>query len=145
MTSSLIINVPQHLGMPRRILSGMVTFGLWCLWCGLWLPIIHNYHYLVHCCGSYSLAAVRLVDGATAISAEHVATVLLGTATTLLLWSLLPSHRQARPHRRNSLSDYARHFGLDVADVLRGHDASVCTVHHDEQGRITAIVRHPAP
>lgn len=144
LTDSLIINVPHRLGLPRRLLTWTVTLGLWVLWGCLWAPIIHNYSYLVHCCGSISVAAVRLLDGATVISMEHITSALLGTAATLMLWGMLPRHGRTGTHRQNSLTDYARHFGLEEAAILHGRSAAVCTVHHDEQGRITAIVRHPA-
>ncbi|HEX5276292.1 MAG TPA: poly-beta-1,6-N-acetyl-D-glucosamine biosynthesis protein PgaD [Fluviicoccus sp.] len=144
LTDSLIINAPHRLGLPRRVLTWALTLGLWILWGCLWEPIIHNYSYLVHCCGSYSVAAARLLGGAPVISAEHISAALLGTAATLMLWGLLPSQRQTEPHRRNGTDDYARHFGLSEVDILRGRGASVCTVHHDEHGRITAIVTHPA-
>jgi poly-beta-1,6-N-acetyl-D-glucosamine biosynthesis protein PgaD len=68
---------------------------------------------------------------------------LLGTSGTLVLWSRLPAFRRCSPEDASARS-YARHARVPEQELAAGRAASICVVHHDDEGRIVRVETHGA-
>jgi poly-beta-1,6-N-acetyl-D-glucosamine biosynthesis protein PgaD len=140
----LIINARRQLSWNRRLFSDASTLALWSVW--LWLCRSA----LVRLVGMFGVAlglrhsavhgasAGQLMFAGAVLTIEDAAVALLGTCGVLMLWNRLASQPAPTP-RINLVPDYAAHFGLDVQQLVEARDSSICTVHHDEAGRILRI------
>ena len=135
----LIINARRDLGWRRRLASDVLTAGLWVGWALLWIPVFRKLQQVIRLHVHFGLAAREVLDTVTPISLMHSMIALLGTSALLLLWSLLPTRRVGQAHEARATLDYARHFGVDEAEIQRGQDSRICIVSHDDLGAITAI------
>ncbi len=68
---------------------------------------------------------------------------MLAGAIVAALWTLPRLNKPRSPHGALNAPNYASHFGVDEPELASGRAAQVCTVHHDECGRILAIVSQP--
>ena len=129
----LIINIRKQLNWRQRFFSDSSTALMWGMWLYLWRPIvvISSVHVVTH----------PIVHVVTKISPSTmgyiIATVICGAAG-LLLWTLLPA-RRVKPIAHKTLTDYARHFHLPKQEIIAGREANICTVYHDEHGKIIGI------
>ena len=145
MANPLIINARRQLSWNRRLFSDASTLALWSMW--LWLCRSA----LIRLVGMFGVAfglrhsAVhdgsvgQLVFAGAALTIEDAIAALLGTCGVLMLWNRLAS-RPAPTPRVNLVPDYAAYFGLESQQLTEARSSSVCTVHHDEAGRILRIV-----
>ncbi len=83
-----------------------------------------------------SIAPVVPVGGMLTI--EDAIVALIGTCSLLMLWNRLASQPAPMP-RLAIVPDYAGHFGIEPRQLADARDSNVCTVHHDEAGRILRI------
>lgn len=145
MSASLIINARSRLSWHQRFVSDASTAFMWAFWIKLWLPVLRAM-LRVPFLDALARKSLRLllVQG-SAQSVEHYALALVGASGSLLVWSRLPAFKVATPELTTP-QDCAAHFGLPLAELLAGREASVCVVHHDESGRILRLERRaPAP
>ena len=139
MREKFIINARRDLRRRHRWLSDVLTAGLWIGWILLWLPAFRKLREVVRLHVDFELAAREVLDTVTPISITHSLVALIGTAASLLLWSLLPKRKATHAQGALSTADYARHFALDEAALQAGQASRVCIVRHDEDGAITGI------
>mgnify|MGYP001604698281 CR=1 FL=1 len=139
MRERMIINARHDLGLPRRVLSDVVTALMWCGWLLLWLPVFLKLRQVVALHLYFAPAAIELADVSRPIPLIHSIIALLGTSGLLLLWSLLPSRRLTHAHGVQTLDDYAEYFDLDPAEILIGRSSQICVVSHDDRGNIIGI------
>lgn len=129
---SLIIDARQELPWYKRLFSDTSTAVMWGGWLLLWRPVLaitglmsinhpHFFHNLFNFMGL-----------------EHYITALLACAAALLLWSALPAHRVKNPVTKQ-MKDYANYFELSPQMIQNGRKSQICTVHHDENGKIIRI------
>ncbi len=135
MKQPLIINVSQQMSWPRRFLTWTATAALWIVWLMLWGPIWHQLHGILQQ-GQHLRPVLHLMENMSPVSLPHAFFALLGTASTLLLWTFLPGRIRTYHHGVEILSDYARHFQLDEARIEQARQAQVVVVHHDDHGHI---------
>jgi poly-beta-1,6-N-acetyl-D-glucosamine biosynthesis protein PgaD len=139
MADKLIINARRELGWHRRLLSDVLTAGLWVGWFLLWIPVFRKLHQVIRLHLDFGLAAREVLYTVTPISFVHSMIALLGTSALLLLWSLLPKRRVGEAHEARTNLDYARYFQLDEADINLGRESRICVVSHKDDGAITGI------
>ena len=135
----MIINARRDLGWRRRLLSDVLTAGLWVGWILLWIPVFRKLHQVIRLHLDFGLAAREVLDTVTPISLMHSMIALLGTSALLLLWSLLPTRRVGQAHEARTTLDYARHFDIDESEINAGRDSRICIVSHEDDGAITGI------
>jgi poly-beta-1,6-N-acetyl-D-glucosamine biosynthesis protein PgaD len=138
MKNSLIINVRSQLRWHRRLVSDATTALLWAGWLWMCRPAVFALTRLLGLALGHRHPATKLLMLGTPVSVEATALALAGTSGLLLLWNRLSSQPALRPPT-TVLPDYAGHFGIDTQTIVAGRHSAVCTVHHDEQGRITRI------
>jgi poly-beta-1,6-N-acetyl-D-glucosamine biosynthesis protein PgaD len=140
MQDSPIINARRQLRWQRRLFSDATTALLWAGWLWLCRPAVFAVTRLLAIGLGLSLKhpAAKLLSLGAPVSVEGTALALAGTSALLILWNRLSSQPALRP-RLTRLPDYAGHFGIDTQAIVAGRHSAICTVHHDEQGRITRI------
>lgn len=143
MSESLIINVRRQLHWQRRLFSDAGTALLWGCWLWLFRPLFAVLSGLI---GTglgiqHSLLTALTLSGATSL--ENTALALLSTAGLLLLWNQLTTKLAQGQSPEQKLvcrpPDYAAHFGLSAAHVMRCRSNQFCVVHHDDRGNIARI------
>jgi poly-beta-1,6-N-acetyl-D-glucosamine biosynthesis protein PgaD len=139
MSNTLIINVRRQMPWQHRLASDTSTAVLWGWWLWLCRPALGALNWLSTLGANMSLPMGKLLLVGSAASLEPMA-ALVGTSSTLILWNLLPTQATPAANAR-TLRDYANHFGLPEEQILSGQSASVCVVHHGENGQITHIER----
>lgn len=139
MNDGLIINARHHLSWYVRLCSDAGTAVMWIGWLYLWRPLMQMFIWLNSWGASFRIGVTKVLSNTPTLTLEGSVIALLGTSSTLLLWSLLPSKQVKTAHQVSSLRDYARHFDLPEQQIRVGRDTSVCIVHHDAQGKITHI------
>lgn len=132
MNHSLIIDARKQLTWHQRLFSDTSTAMMWAVWLLLWRPIV-----LFTWVMSIHQPAV-LWHFLDMIGLEQYITALLACGAALLLWNTLPSH-QVRDTNARELNDYATHFKLDSQQIVAGREQRICTIHHDENGKIIGI------
>jgi poly-beta-1,6-N-acetyl-D-glucosamine biosynthesis protein PgaD len=139
----LIINARRHLSWNRRLLSDASTLVLWTMW--LWLcrsALLRFIGMMSVALGlrhsAHGAAAGQLVFAGAVLTIEDAAVALVGTCGMLMLWNRLASQPAPTP-RLNLVPDYAGYFDLEPRVLAEARASSVCTVHHDEAGRILRI------
>jgi poly-beta-1,6-N-acetyl-D-glucosamine biosynthesis protein PgaD len=70
---------------------------------------------------------------------HHSVVAFAGASGTLLVWNRLPARKICASAGELSVREHARHFQLPERELLAGRHASVCVVHHDEEGRIIRL------
>jgi poly-beta-1,6-N-acetyl-D-glucosamine biosynthesis protein PgaD len=133
-----IINARHQLRWQRRLVSDASTALLWAGWLWLCRPAVFALTRLLGLALGLKHPATRLLTSDAPVSVEGTVLALAGTAGLLLLWNRLSAQPALRP-QTTVLPDYAGHFGIDTQTIVAGRHSAVCTVHHDEQGRITRI------
>ncbi len=139
MNDGLIINARHNLTWYVRLGSDATTAMMWAGWLYLWRPLMQMLILLNSWGASFRMTATKVLCNTPTLSLEGSIIALLGTSSTLLLWSLLPSKQVKSAHQVSTLRDYARHFELPEQQIRLGRDTSVCVVHHDAEGKITHI------
>ncbi|MBS0193262.1 MAG: poly-beta-1,6-N-acetyl-D-glucosamine biosynthesis protein PgaD [Proteobacteria bacterium] len=139
MTQRLIINARKELSWRRRLLSDGFTALLWIGWFVLWFPVFRKLYQAIALHRFFASAAIDVLDTLTPISLPHALLALIGTSALLMLWSLLPMRKLTQAHVVQTLEDYAAYFELDETAIAAGQRSRICTIHHDEEGRIVAI------
>ena len=81
---------------------------------------------------------VKLLALGAPVTVGNTAVALFGTSGLLLLWNQLSARREP-VMRSPELPEYASHFGVTASELKYGRVSQVCTVHHDEQGRIVRL------
>jgi poly-beta-1,6-N-acetyl-D-glucosamine biosynthesis protein PgaD len=144
----LIINARRHLSWNRRLLSDASTLVLWTMW--LWLcrsallrfigmmGVMLGLRHAAH-----GATTGQLMFAGAVLTIEDAAVALVGTCGMLMLWNRLSSQPAPMP-RLNMTPDYAGYFDLEPQVLAKARASSVCTVHHDETGRILRIDAGPA-
>lgn len=142
--NSLIINARHQMPWRRRLFSDATTAMLWGCWLWLWRPVLSAFNWLAGFGASFTnfivhfhSALPKIING-SGLGFEGGVVTLVGTSGTLLLWNLLPARKVSMPEVQ-TLRDYARHFDLPEQTILAGRAASVCVVHHDDNGHIIGI------
>jgi poly-beta-1,6-N-acetyl-D-glucosamine biosynthesis protein PgaD len=139
MNDGLIINARHNLSWYVRLGSDATTAMMWAGWLYLWRPLMQMLILLNTWGASFRITATKVLSNTPTLTLEGSLIALLGTSSTLLLWSLLPSKKLKTAHQVSTLRDYARHFDLPEQQIRAGRNTSVCVVHHDAQGKITHI------
>ena len=129
MDKHLIIDVRRNLPLRRRMGSDLATAAVW----GGWVMLVFN---------SFPGAAHARPALAHAAAARLPALTinplwLLAGFVVAVLWTAPRLFRPAKPSA--PAPDYASHFGISEPELVTGRAAQVCTVHHDDHGRIVAI------
>jgi poly-beta-1,6-N-acetyl-D-glucosamine biosynthesis protein PgaD len=137
----LIIDARHQLSWNRRLFSDASTLALWSMW--LWLcrsALLRMVGVLGVMLGiSHAAplsAAPQLIAGMFSI--EDAALALVGTGAMLMLWNRLASQPAPMP-RIHAVPDFTAHFGVEATMLDAARASRVCTVHHDESGRILRI------
>lgn len=141
MRHPLIIDARRQLSWNRRLFSDASTLVLWSMW--LWLcrsavlrmagtlgVMLGISHAGVHSAAPLVIAGM--------FSIEDAALALVGTGAMLMLWNRLASQPAPLP-RIHAVPDFVAHFGVDASALDTARASQVCTVHHDESGRILRI------
>jgi hypothetical protein len=85
-----------------------------------------------------TVVAPPIIPTGGILTLEDAVVALIGTCTLLMLWNRLSSQPAPTP-RLAIVPDYAGHFGIEPRQLADARDSGVCTVHHDEAGRILRI------
>ncbi len=135
MTNPLIINVRPQLRWHQRLFSDTSTALMWGMWLYLWRPLL-----VITSAKAISLhpVVIQFFKGSSPISLEMGVSVIISGSIALMMWGLLPS-RQVKETSTKTLADYAEHFHIPEAEIIEGRAANICTVYHDEHGRMTHI------
>lgn len=139
MSDTLIINARQHMPWQLRLASDTSTAVLWGWWLWLCRPVLGLVNWLGTLGSGMNLSATKLLVIGSSATLEPFA-ALVGTSGTLMLWNLLPAP-PSPVTKAPGILEYAAHFGLPEAQVVSGQSASVCVVHHGDNGQITHIER----
>jgi poly-beta-1,6-N-acetyl-D-glucosamine biosynthesis protein PgaD len=134
----LIINARRQLRWHQRLFCDASTFALWSMWLWMCRPVLLSAMGLVGMMMGYHHPAKHPLFPGAMVSAEDAVFLLLCTGGLLMLWNRVASQPAVRP-RVNAVPDYARYFDLDPRAIADARQSGVCTVHHDEQGRIVRI------
>jgi poly-beta-1,6-N-acetyl-D-glucosamine biosynthesis protein PgaD len=137
MSGSLIINARHRLAWHQRLFSDASTAMMWGGWLWLWSPVLRSSDWLAALGVRSYPTLMKLLASGSADDLQRSVVALVGTTGTLLVWTWLPA-RKARPSAL-SVRDYARHFELPEHELQAGRHASVCVVHHDDEGRIVQL------
>jgi poly-beta-1,6-N-acetyl-D-glucosamine biosynthesis protein PgaD len=141
MSRSPIINARHRLRWHQRLCSDASTVIMWGAWLKLWYPVLRSFAWVDF--GVLSqFTPMKLLSSGSVVDVQRYAVALVGTSGTLLLWNRLPAAKVCNPEAQ-SLTDYARHFGLSEQEILAGRGTSVSVVHHDDGGRIIRVERRP--
>lgn len=133
-TDSLIIDARRQLPWTMRLASDTSTAMLWGWWLWLCRPVLGMVSWI-----SAYLPSKLLIIGST-MTLEAPMAALVGTSGSLMLWNLLPA-QSAPTSKAYTLNTYANHFNLPMEQITDGREASVCVVHHGDDGRIVRIER----
>lgn len=140
MSDTLIINARHHMPWQHRLVSDTSTAVLWGWWLWLCRPVLNAIHWLGALGNGMNLSLTKFMILGSTTALEAPVAALVGTSSTLMLWNMLPA--QATPTAKaRSTQDYAAHFGLTEEQILSGQSASICVVHHGENGQIVCIER----
>jgi poly-beta-1,6-N-acetyl-D-glucosamine biosynthesis protein PgaD len=138
MSHTLIINARAQLRWQRRLFSDATTAAAWGFWLWLWRPVVSTLSWVFGARLGLQHTALKLLAIGTPVTIGNTAVALFGTSGALLLWNRLAVRKQAPVHTA-CLTDYARHFGLSEQHIQRGRSSQICTVRHDDQGRIVDL------
>ncbi len=138
MNDSLIIDARSQLRWTRRLFSDASTAVAWGFWLWLWRPVLSTLSWVFGVRLGLQHTLVKLLAVGAPITVGNTAVALFGTSGALLLWNQLSARRHPLLHTPE-LPDYAAYFGVTPNQLLRGRASQVCTVHHDEQGRIVRL------
>ncbi len=134
---SLIIDLRSQLQWHQRMLTDIFTALLWGVWFYLWRPItsllmwIHSWSSLLRpTSAKFFYSGVFTLEGFVS---------LVGTASLLMLWSLLPKRNANTQNKAHTIEESADYFGLTIENLKQGQNAKTCVVFHDEFGRITQV------
>lgn len=139
MSNALIINARHHLSAYQRFTSNASTAMLWGGWLWMWRPLLNVFNWVNNLGANVQPTLLKLMATGTPMSLEGSVMALIGASGTLLLWNMLPAQKARTSAQTPLLRDYADYFELPELDILSGRASNVCTVHHDETGRITRI------
>lgn len=138
MSDTLIINARRHMPWQHRLASDTSTAVLWGWWLWLCRPALNALHWVGSVGNGMNLSLTKFMILGSTTALEAPVAALVGTSSTLMLWNMLPA--QPTPaSKAHTVMDYARHFGLSEEQILAGQSASVCVVHHGENGQIVRI------
>ena len=118
------------------MLSDMGTAGLWGLWLWLCRPALGALSWLRGAWIQHGVAHLIALGASSAI--ERGAFALCSACGIVWLWGELSQRRRNAPMPTYS-PNYAVHFGLSDLQLHRYRMSQVCIVHHDDDGRISAI------
>jgi poly-beta-1,6-N-acetyl-D-glucosamine biosynthesis protein PgaD len=138
MSHSLIINARAQLHWQRRLVSDATTAAAWGFWLWLWRPVVSTLSWLFGARLGLQQTALKLLSVGAPITVADTVMALFGTSGALLLWNRLAVRKQ-QPASAINPAEYARHFGIAEQDVQRTRESQICTVHHDDQGRIVEL------
>ncbi len=138
MRQPLIINVSQQMSWARRCLTWTATAALWIVWLLLWGPIWEQMHGIIEQ-GQHLRPMLHMMQNMSPVSLSHAFFALVGTASTLLLWTFLPGRVRTYHHGVEILNEYARYFHLAEQDIAAARQAQIVVVHHDDDGHITQL------
>jgi poly-beta-1,6-N-acetyl-D-glucosamine biosynthesis protein PgaD len=136
----LIIDARRQLSWNRRLFSDASTLVLWSMW--LWmcrsavLRMVGTLGVMAGISAGSHSASPAVIAGMFSI--EDAALALVGTGATLMLWNRLASQPAPMP-RIHAVPDFAAHFGVEAPMLDAARASQVCTVHHDDTGRILRI------
>ena len=139
MTDRLIINASGEMSWSRRLLTWTSTTVLWGIWLYLWEPIGHKFKLAMQGHQPHFQPMMHVVSTLSPVSLTHALFALIGTTTTLLLWTFLPGKARTYHHGVEVLGDYARYFQLSESSIKAARESQICIVHHDDEGKITSI------
>lgn len=137
-SDDLIINARSQLSWQHRLTTDICTAAMWAAWLLLWRPLLGLLVWL-HGLGFVTSPASRKLAASFGVVSFDGLLVLAAAACVLMLWPLLPTLRARAAPQSDSLRDCAGHFGLPEQDIRSGREASVCVVHHDEDGRVLRV------
>lgn len=141
MKNTLIIDARSQLRWHRRLFSDASTALAWGCWLWLWRPVLSALSWAVGVRMGMQHTVIKLLSLGAPVTVGDTAMALVGTSGALLLWSQL----SARKHpvvRSPEMPEYAAHFGVTPNELQHGRNSQVCTVHHDDQGRILRLEVH---
>ncbi len=138
MSHSLIINARSQLHWQQRLVSNATTAAAWGFWLWLWQPVVSTLSWLLGVRLGLQHTALKLLAISAPITIADTVVALFGTSGVLLLWNRLAVRKQ-QPAITVDPAEYARHFGIAEQDVQRTRESQICTVHHDDNGRIVRI------
>ncbi len=145
MTSELIIDQPQQISTPRRVLYGTITAIIWYFWLYLWLPVATfagwafggfvGYHEMIELQGYRGLLHLMLWYGL----------VIAIMAGGLLIWATYNLLRFRGKERRGQLPDvqcdiYAKYIGVTEVELASWRRAKIVTTSHDINGHFGKVV-----
>ncbi len=140
-SSSLIIDARHRLSRRRRLIGELATAGMWASWLSLWRPLVTRLGLPGTGLCKITFANKLLLVGSPLICGGS-SWLLIGLVA-LLLGAL---GRGQRPRSGGELStveskltDYAAHFQLTETQLFRAQHSRICTVYHDDDGRIVAL------
>lgn len=140
-SASLIIDARHRLSRRRRLAGELATAGMWASWLSLWRPLVTR----------LGLPGTGLCKLPFASKLLLVSSPMLCGGGSWLLFGLVALLLGALGHARRTeagtdepaatptLSDYAAHFQLAETQLFRAQHSRICTVHHDDAGRIVAL------
>jgi len=118
------------------MLSDMGTAGLWGLWLWLCRPALGVLGWVRGASIQHCVTHLMAIGGASGL--ERGAFALCSACGVVWLWSKIVE--RGRIATRSAYSpNYAVHFGLSDLQLHRYRMSQVCIVHHDADGRISAI------
>jgi poly-beta-1,6-N-acetyl-D-glucosamine biosynthesis protein PgaD len=137
----LIIDARRQLSWNRRLFSDASTLALWSVWLWLCRSAVLRMVGTLGVMVGISRAGIHADSPAViagVFSIEDAALALVGTGATLMLWNRLASQPAPMP-RIHAIPDFTTHFGIEAPMLDAARASQVCTVHHDEAGRILRI------
>ena len=138
---TLIINRRHELPLKKRLLSDMVTTLLWACWIYLWWPFFEVLWRIVSIRSSAEDIADDIFDQIHAVTVEHALMMLLGTSAILILIAKLPKYSPQSLHTVYQPEEYAQFFDINSDELVQGLQSQVCTLHHNQVGKIISIQR----
>ena len=128
---NLIIDISSKREPIQRFITSSSTTIIWGVWFWLCrLPLVAHDIF-------YGLLHLRIFIFAVPDVIEDPMKALLSTTSMLLLWQQLPFSPPKREPLNNT--ECAKHFGIDEEHLDSVKNKQICTVHHDDDGKITRI------
>ena len=118
------------------MLSDMGTAGLWGLWLWLCRPALGMFGWVRGAWIQHGVSHLIAIGATSGI--ERGAFALCSACGVVWLWGRLV-HPRRNPAKLTYSPNYAVHFGLSDLQLHRFRMSQVCVVHHDADGRISAI------
>jgi poly-beta-1,6-N-acetyl-D-glucosamine biosynthesis protein PgaD len=144
MSTSIIIDARARLSWHQRIAWEASTAALWGGFLWLWAPLLKTGASLARLGVELPPWLPNLLPAGGAGSLPLSIVALAGTSGTLMALNKLPV-RRPQADEALPVAEYARHFQITEQLIEDGRNASICVVHHDDDGRIAGIeCRAPA-